>query len=256
MGAVFALFAGFYYWSPKIIGKTYNELLGKIHFWTMFIGVNLTFFPQHFLGLAGMFEKISNYFQSENLLIILLTILFPNLNSDINITILLLIPSFPNEAVGWPGPHLLPKFLNKPLRIYMPNLNRNLIGVENRNRTIIYQWVNLINGKLYIGSAWRGSIRLLSYWRPSVLTRNLASRPIYNSLSKYGHNNFCLAILEDLGPTGSVTKFYMLEREQYYLDILFNKATNLKLNKSPTAGSTLGFKHKKEFNRTGKLNVW
>jgi heme/copper-type cytochrome/quinol oxidase subunit 1 len=39
MGAVFALFAGFYYWTPKIIGKTYNELLGKIHFWTLFCGV-------------------------------------------------------------------------------------------------------------------------------------------------------------------------------------------------------------------------
>jgi heme/copper-type cytochrome/quinol oxidase subunit 1 len=43
MGAVFALFAAYYYWSPKILGKTYNELLGHIHFWTMFIGVNLTF---------------------------------------------------------------------------------------------------------------------------------------------------------------------------------------------------------------------
>jgi heme/copper-type cytochrome/quinol oxidase subunit 1 len=61
MGAVFALFAGFYYWAPKIIGKTYNEFLGKIHFWTLFVGVNLTFFPQHFLGLAG---KI--YFQNFN----------------------------------------------------------------------------------------------------------------------------------------------------------------------------------------------
>ena len=50
MGAVFALFAGFYFWTPKIIGKTYNEFLGKVHFWTMFAGVNLTFFPQHFLG--------------------------------------------------------------------------------------------------------------------------------------------------------------------------------------------------------------
>jgi len=61
MGAVFALFAGFYYWTPKIVGRTYNEFLGKVHFWTMFIGVNLTFFPQHFLGLAG---KI--YFQYFN----------------------------------------------------------------------------------------------------------------------------------------------------------------------------------------------
>ena len=61
MGAVFALFAGFYYWTPKIIGKSYNELLGKIHFWTLFAGVNLTFFPQHFLGLAGMPRRIPDY---------------------------------------------------------------------------------------------------------------------------------------------------------------------------------------------------
>ena len=54
MGAVFGLFAGFYYWAPKIVGKMYNELLAQIHFWVMFIGVNITFFPQHFLGLAGM----------------------------------------------------------------------------------------------------------------------------------------------------------------------------------------------------------
>jgi len=53
MGAVFALFAAFYFWTPKIVGKTYSEFLGKIHFWTLFVGVNLTFFPQHFLGLAG-----------------------------------------------------------------------------------------------------------------------------------------------------------------------------------------------------------
>jgi cytochrome c oxidase subunit 1 len=61
MGAVFALFAGFYYWAPKIIGKTYSELLGQIHFWTLFVGVNLTFFPQHFLGLAGMPRRIPDY---------------------------------------------------------------------------------------------------------------------------------------------------------------------------------------------------
>jgi cytochrome c oxidase subunit 1 len=61
MGAVFALFAGFYFWVPKIVGKNYNEFLGKVHFWTLFLGVNLTFFPQHFLGLAGMPRRIPDY---------------------------------------------------------------------------------------------------------------------------------------------------------------------------------------------------
>jgi len=61
MGAVFAIFAGFYFWAPKIIGLSYNELLGKIHFWTLFVGVNLTFFPQHFLGLAGMPRRIPDF---------------------------------------------------------------------------------------------------------------------------------------------------------------------------------------------------
>ena len=79
---------------------------------------------------------------------------------------------------------------------------------------------------------------MLSYWTPSVLKRNL---PIYNSLKKYGHNNFGLAILEDLGPTGSVGKNIMLAREQYYLDMLFKKEggrIELLLNNTPSAGTT------------------
>lgn len=61
MGAVFALFAGFYYWIGKITGLQYPESLGQIHFWVFFIGVNLTFFPMHFLGLAGMPRRIPDY---------------------------------------------------------------------------------------------------------------------------------------------------------------------------------------------------
>lgn len=61
MGAVFALFGGFYYWIPKISGKLFNDFHGKVHFWTLFVGVNLTFFPQHFLGMAGLPRRIPDY---------------------------------------------------------------------------------------------------------------------------------------------------------------------------------------------------
>ena len=61
MGAVFGIFAGYYYWSPKMIGKEYNEILAKIQFYILFIGVNLTFFPFHFLGLAGMPRRYADY---------------------------------------------------------------------------------------------------------------------------------------------------------------------------------------------------
>ena len=235
MGAVFAIFGGFYFWAPKIVGKTYSEFLGKVHFWTLFVGVNLTFFPQHFLGLAGIHFILSSYLDSHN----------PFLLDTLIISSLIIIK--PN------GPHILPIFFNDPVRIYKPNLNRNLIGIENRKRTVIYQWINLINGNIYIGSAWNGSQRLLSYWTPSVLNRKYH---VSNSISYYTHSNFILGILEDLGKTGSVTKEFMLSTEQLYLNILFSKYFSLALNKSPSAGTTLGFKHGREFglNRLGKLN--
>lgn len=61
LGAVFALFAGFYYWIGKMSGRQYPEFLGKLHFFLTFIGVNLIFFPQHFLGLAGMPRRYPDY---------------------------------------------------------------------------------------------------------------------------------------------------------------------------------------------------
>ena len=223
MGAVFALFAGFYYWTPKIVGRNFNDFWGNLHFWTFFVGVNLTFFPQHFLGMAGIYLIISDYVEINSLII-----------NEIFLSLIAIKPY---------GPHIFPEYLTQTVRIYKPNLDRNLIAVENRNRTVIYQWINLINGILYVGSGWNGSRRLLSYWTPSVLKRNI---PIYNSLSYYTHNNFILAILEDLGTTGSVSKEFMLSREQIYLDLLFSNLYS-SLNISNTADYTLGFKQKLEF---------
>ena len=61
LGAVFAMFCGYYYWVDKMTGHMFPEWAGKIHFWLTFIGVNITFFPQHFLGLAGMPRRYVDY---------------------------------------------------------------------------------------------------------------------------------------------------------------------------------------------------
>jgi len=61
MGAVFGIFAGFYYWVERITSFSVSENLALVHFWTFFIGVNVTFFPMHFLGLAGMPRRIPDY---------------------------------------------------------------------------------------------------------------------------------------------------------------------------------------------------
>lgn len=61
MGAVFSLFAGYYYWSPQILGLDYNEKLAQIQFWLIFIGANVIFLPMHFLGVNGMPRRIPDY---------------------------------------------------------------------------------------------------------------------------------------------------------------------------------------------------
>jgi cytochrome c oxidase subunit 1 len=60
-GSLFTIFAGIYYWFPKMTGRMYNERLGKLHFWLTFIGFNLTFFPMHWLGLQGMPRRVADY---------------------------------------------------------------------------------------------------------------------------------------------------------------------------------------------------
>jgi cytochrome c oxidase subunit 1 len=61
LGAAFALFAGMYYWLPKMSGRMYPEWAGAVHFWLFFISTNITFFPQHFLGLQGMARRSVDY---------------------------------------------------------------------------------------------------------------------------------------------------------------------------------------------------
>lgn len=237
MGAVFALFAAFYFWTPKILGKTFDENLGRIHFWSLFVGVNLTFFPQHFLGLAGIISIFLFLFPYDVLISTDNTLLFSSI------------------GVGMiNGPHAQESFLAEPVRYYAnAGVSRQRIVQDNRKRAVIYQWTCLITGKIYIGSAINGASRISSYWFPSVLARNF---PIYQSLLFYSHANHSLSILEDLGATHDVSKEMLLEREQHYLDILFLNYYYSAINLAVTAGNTLGIKHGPEFSakRSGVNN--
>src|SRR2546429_326844 len=60
-GSMFTIFAGIYYWFPKMTGRMYNERLGKLHFWLTFVGFNLTFFPMHLIGVQGMPRRVADY---------------------------------------------------------------------------------------------------------------------------------------------------------------------------------------------------
>jgi cytochrome c oxidase subunit 1 len=65
-GSVFALFAGIYYWFPKVTGRLLNERLGTLHFWMMLVGFHLTFFVQHILGLDGMPRRVASYLATDH----------------------------------------------------------------------------------------------------------------------------------------------------------------------------------------------
>jgi cytochrome c oxidase subunit 1 len=73
-GSVFTIFAGVYYWFPKMTGRMYNERLGKIHFWITFIGFNATFFPMHWVGLQGMPRRVFDYAAEYAVLNMIVTI--------------------------------------------------------------------------------------------------------------------------------------------------------------------------------------
>ena len=60
-GSVFTIFAGIYYWFPKMTGRMFDERLGKLHFWLTFVAFNVTFFPMHWVGLDGMPRRVADY---------------------------------------------------------------------------------------------------------------------------------------------------------------------------------------------------
>lgn len=127
LGAVFALFSAWYYWIPKITGLNYNLLLGKVHFFILFAGVNLTFFPQHFLGLQGMPRRISDYpdaFAGWNLISsfgsivsVIATVLF------LHIIYMQLVEGELTSKYPW----LIPEFFSD---LFQTLFNRNYVSLE------------------------------------------------------------------------------------------------------------------------------
>lgn len=106
-GSVFGIIAAVYYWLPKWCGRMYSEPLGQLHFWLSFIGVNLTFFPMHFVGLAGMPRRIPDYalqFADFNMLTSLGAFLFGTTQLLFVYIIIKAVRSGPKaEQVPWEG---------------------------------------------------------------------------------------------------------------------------------------------------------
>lgn len=108
-------------------------------------------------------------------------------------------------------------------------------------------WFNKITGKVYIGSASDGFIRLNNYYQPSTLNRNDTVSRIYKGILKYGHSSFKLIILEVCGDTYSVSKQHLLGRENYYLNWVLNTyGKAFVMNIQFEAHSFLGYKHTDE----------
>ncbi len=119
---------------------------------------------------------------------------------------------------------------------------------ENKEKTAIYMWKHNESGKFYIDSAFDLSKRLTDYFSKYFLNRSKSSY-IYNALLEHGYSKFSLSILEILDISGlskEEARLKILEREQYYLDLIFEDDEPNTYNLLKTAGSLLGFKHKAE----------
>jgi cytochrome c oxidase subunit 1 len=233
MGAVFALFAGFYYWAPKIVGQTYNELLGKIHFWTLFVGVLPTIVfictSQTFINNLVLSQSISEVIDEE--------LIDSDLNDIDNKTLDFNLSNLPTSKI--PDPNKNKRTLDKLKDI---QAEAKFIGIKEskidillniKNKAGVYMFFNLVNGNTYIGS----SVKLDRRFRVHISSISSVKLPLYNALKKYGLNNFVFLVLQYCEPVEDIC----LGLEQSFMDLYKPKYNILKL-----AGSSQGFKHSPE----------
>lgn len=137
-----------------------------------------------------------------------------------------------------------PVYPNTPVKVYYDaSVSKFDIYKDFKDVSIIYMWFNKITGRVYIGSGVNGSKRLSTYFQPSILKKNSL---IYQSILKYGHENFSVIILEICGKTSTVTKDHILGREKFYLDWALKTYGLAILNMLNIPGSSLGYKHTEE----------
>ena len=236
MGAVFALFAGFYYWTPKIVGRNINDFLGKIHFWTLFIGVKeivqiciyLILFIFMLLSKPISINDIINrdLKDTEDNDIDDLT-LDNKLNS-------LPTPSSPNPNKG-KNKLIFEKLNNIQAEAKFIDLKESKLDilVNTKDKAGVYMFFNLINGNCYIGS----SVNLARRFRVHMSSVNSTKLPLPLAINKYGPNNFVFLILQYCNREVDIC----VGLEQHYIDLYKPKYNILKI-----AGSSQGFKHSPE----------
>ncbi len=240
MGAVFALFAAFYYWIGKITGKTYNELLGQIHFWSLFIGVNDIDFLKYSNNLVNT-KSNSNTDNSNTKPDKELT---DNDSNDINLapwleTLETELNSLPNGKLPDPRKNKNKANFNKLARIPCENkffdIKSSKIEILSylKDKAGIYMFFNLSNGKQYVGS----SVNLARRFRIHMYNVNKSNLPLYRAISKYGTSNFVFLVLQFCKQDENTC----LGLEQYYLDFYQPEYNIIRL-----AGSSQGFKHNDE----------
>ena len=180
MGAVFALFAGFYYWAPKIIGKTYNEFLGKVHFWTLFVGVNLCR-----NGRGRIFVYFKKVLKNHPLV----TYSATNTGNSKLIQSNILVKSITDQKTNGPNSD---KFL---MYFYNVSSEKRNIYKKLRGKSGVYLFINNITNDLYVGSSLVLSRRMSSHFYFANCTKDTNIK-LYRAMRKYRLENFSLAILD------------------------------------------------------------
>ena len=248
MGAVFGLFSGFYYWTPKIVGKTYNEFLGNVHFWILFIGVKgiiqicIYFIINYIivllkLGLSTSLKLLSKSISLNELINRELKDIDSNDIDDLTLIYKLNklpTPKAPNPKKG-KNKIIFEKLNNIQAEAKFIDLkeSKSDILLNIKDKSGVYMFFNLINGDYYIGS----SINLARRFRVHLNSVDSVKLPLPLAINKYGPNNFVFLILKFCDKKEDIC----LGFEQHYLDLYKPKYNILKI-----AGSSQGFKHSPE----------